>query len=406
MSRRHDDALQTALESLARGQDPEAALADLSPAEAAEVRALLATASLLRREEIPAGAPERSRSRFLRHAAGLRAAASAPARRLVPRFAFATLAALLALALGLGGLTEATARSLPGDPLYRVRQAAEGLRLRLAASPADLIRLEAIYAEQHVQDVRRLLELGRVVPVSFSGSLRSMGAVLWDVEGIPVRLTPKTRILGEILPGMWIEIEGVTQVDGTVLAAEVHLQAYDTVGTLEAMDASQMTVGGVSLLLTPQSYVEPGLALGQRILVRVAIDDDATRRVISAIRFEPPTPTPRPTEPPPPTDTPEPTATEDRHGPSTASPRPEDEPDDEGTETPEPDEDDDDPVKIEFEGVVQSISGSVWVVDGRTLRVDGGTEIKDNPQVGDTVKVVAFQQPDGSWWAEKIERED
>jgi len=405
MSRRRDDALQAALELLARGQDPEAALTDLPPGEAAEVRALLATASLLRREEIPAGAPERSRSRFLRHASGLRAAASAPARRLVPRFAFATLAALLALALGLGGLTEATARSLPGDPLYRVRQAAEGLRLRLAANPEDRIRLEAVYAEQHAQNVRRLLELGRVVPVSFNGALRSVGAVLWDVEGIPVRLTPETRILGEILPGMWIEVEGVTQVDGTVLAAEIRLQAYDTVGTLEAMAASQMTVGGVALRLTPQSYLEPGLALGQRVLVRVAIDDDGTRRVISAIRFEPPTPTPRPTEPPSPTATPMPSATEDRRGPPAESPKPEDEPDDE-TETAEPDEDGEDPVKIEFEGVVQSISGSAWVVDGRTLRIDGGTEIKDNPQVGHTVQVVAFQQPDGSWWAKKIERED
>jgi hypothetical protein len=55
---------------------------------------------------------------------------------------------------------------------------------------------------------------------------------------------------------------------------------------------------------------------------------------------------------------------------------------------------------------VQSISGSEWVVDGRTIRVDGETEVKDDPGVGDTVKVVAFLQSDGSWWAEKIELED
>jgi len=55
---------------------------------------------------------------------------------------------------------------------------------------------------------------------------------------------------------------------------------------------------------------------------------------------------------------------------------------------------------------VQSIAGSQWVVDGRTIRVDGQTEIQDNPGVGDTVKVVAFLQSDGTWWAEKIELED
>lgn len=69
-------------------------------------------------------------------------------------------------------------------------------------------------------------------------------------------------------------------------------------------------------------------------------------------------------------------------------------------------DEDSEPEKIQFEGVVQSAGGSQWIVDGRALLVDGETEIKGDPEVGDTVKVVAFRQADGSWWAEKIERED
>jgi hypothetical protein len=55
---------------------------------------------------------------------------------------------------------------------------------------------------------------------------------------------------------------------------------------------------------------------------------------------------------------------------------------------------------------VESIGGSQWIVDGRALQVNGETEIRGDPNVGDTVKVVALRQSDGSWWAEKIELED
>jgi type VI secretion system secreted protein VgrG len=60
--------------------------------------------------------------------------------------------------------------------------------------------------------------------------------------------------------------------------------------------------------------------------------------------------------------------------------------------------------EIEFEGTLQSISGNVWTVDGQAVTVTGSTEIKDNPQVGDTVRVRALQQPDGSLIAERIEK--
>jgi type VI secretion system secreted protein VgrG len=97
------------------------------------------------------------------------------------------------------------------------------------------------------------------------------------------------------------------------------------------------------------------------------------------------------------------------HGPGGGTPEPGEDDDGEAEKTATQDETEDgdeESEKIEFEGVVQSIAGSQWVVDGQTIRVDGQTEVKDDPGVGDTVKVVAFLQPDGTWWAEKIELED
>jgi hypothetical protein len=326
--------------------------------------------------------------------------------------------ALFALALGLGGLNEAAATSLPGDTLYPVKVAAADLRLRLEFEAAQRLRLESLYAEQQLEDVRQLLALGRQVPVSFHGRVGDIGAALWQVEEIPVRVTARTRVVGEILPGMRIEVEGITQADGTILADELHLESYDMLGTLEALDADRMTVDGRSFLLTPRSVLEPGLAVGHRLLVRVAIDDAGVRSVVSAVRFSPPTPTaaPLPTAttaptripPPPATSTPPSSPTDEHSGPSGETPGPGE--DDGPTETPanqdEGDDHDEESEKIEFEGVVQSITGSEWVVDGRAIRVDGETEVKDDPGVGDTVKVVAFLQSDGSWWAERIELED
>ncbi len=68
--------------------------------------------------------------------------------------------------------------------------------------------------------------------------------------------------------------------------------------------------------------------------------------------------------------------------------------------------DKDDGEKVEFVGVLQSRSGSLWVIAGTQVTVDSDSEVEDNPQVGDTVSVEAFRQPDGSLWAKKIELED
>jgi len=417
MKPRPEDLFQAALEAAARGQEIDGILAGLSLEEAADLRTLMAAATAaasLGRSPVPPEAARRSRSRLLRRVAATPPAATARPRLWgqMPRFSTAALVALLALALGLGGLTDATASSLPGDVLYPIKIAAADLRLRLEFEAGQRLRLESLYAEQRLEDVRRLLALGREVPVSFHGQVQVIGTVLWQVQQIPVRLTPRTRVVGEILPGMLIEVEGISQADGTVLADEIHLESYDTLGTLEALDADRMTVGGRILLLTPRSVLEPGLAVGHRVLVRVAIDDAGVRTVVSAVRFSPPTPTaaPSPTAttaptrmpPPPSTSTPAASPTDDHSGPG--------EDDDGPTETPatqdEGEDDDEESEKIVFEGVVQSIAGSQWVVDGRTIRVDGQTEVEDNPGVGDTVKVVAFLQSDGTWWAEKIELED
>lgn len=419
MTRRPEEALAETLAAIARGVPVETAIAG-HPEYADELRALIraaADAGLLRSGTVSPDAIRRSRARALSRAAAL-ANTSPRGLFLAPamRFAFAIVAVVLVLGVTGVGLNSAAADSLPGDPLYGVKLAAESLRLRFAGVPESRLELEDLYAEQRIDEVIALLGLGRKVPVSFEGEVRRMGPVLWDVAGIVVRVTSDTRVLGEILPGMEIEVEGLTQGDGTVLAHELHLHAYDTVGLLETIEPGSLTIDGADFAILAESRIEPGLTVGERVLARIAIEDSGARHVISVIRFEPPAPTATLAPPPAPSPTPmvatSPTSGGDDDGDDDGD-EDEDEHGPEETETSDDDRDNSGPggggteeaQKLEFEGVVQSIGGTTWIISGRTVGVNGDTEIRDNPSVGDTVKVVAFSR-DGSWWAQRIELED
>jgi hypothetical protein len=49
----------------------------------------------------------------------------------------------------------------------------------------------------------------------------------------------------------------------------------------------------------------------------------------------------------------------------------------------------------QWSGVVESIHGSTWTVDGRSFEVTGDTELVDDPGLGDYVDVEALEYPDG-----------
>ena len=53
-----------------------------------------------------------------------------------------------------------------------------------------------------------------------------------------------------------------------------------------------------------------------------------------------------------------------------------------------------------------AISGDLWTVGGRQVRITSGTEMKDALQVGDLVKVHATLGTDGVLVAREVERAD
>jgi hypothetical protein len=60
------------------------------------------------------------------------------------------------------------------------------------------------------------------------------------------------------------------------------------------------------------------------------------------------------------------------------------------------------PQPIEFKGLVESFSDTVWVVAGRTVLINEDTVIEGTPQVGAVARVQALQQADGSLLATRI----
>ena len=76
------------------------------------------------------------------------------------RLAFAT---AFAVALLVGGLTAAAASdgSLPGDPLYGVKLAAEKAQLTITFNSIDRARLQLRFADVRLQEALRLFALGR-----------------------------------------------------------------------------------------------------------------------------------------------------------------------------------------------------------------------------------------------------
>jgi hypothetical protein len=93
-----------------------------------------------------------------------------------------------------------------------------------------------------------------------------MGALWWNVEDILV-ITLALRSWGGA-SGPTGQVKRLAGRRNDAMSFPI----YDLLGTIQAVDDFQMTVDGQVFRLTAQSVLEPGLGVGQRALVRVAIE--------------------------------------------------------------------------------------------------------------------------------------
>ena len=164
-SRRIEDIFEECLELVFKGESIDDCV-NRYPAHEAELRELLETAVITRRAVSVEPSPEfRQRARQQLYAAQ-RDMAAAPSRKRTrpwwdfqPRWA-AGVATFVMLVMAGSGTVLASVGSMPGQPLYAVKHAAESARVALTFSSANKAELYASLADQRVNEIVYLAEKG------------------------------------------------------------------------------------------------------------------------------------------------------------------------------------------------------------------------------------------------------
>jgi hypothetical protein len=232
MNRMIVEALDHCLQALQAGSTFEEALAQY-PGLTEELRPLLVLAlkeQMRGLAPVPENSSTRSRVRVLAAASRLREKPHPRVDRPVVRRMAVSLAVVVFLLAGGSGLLSASASSLPGELLYPVKRTVEDLRLRLTIDQEKKVQIEHQLYDLRIDETDTLLEENRVVRVDFDGILEEQTENGWIVSGIPVWINAQTEVEGVLLPGVQVEVRGVTQTDGLVLVEQIKVDEIQPSG--------------------------------------------------------------------------------------------------------------------------------------------------------------------------------
>ncbi len=209
----------------------------------------------------------------------------------------------------------------------------------------------------------------------FEGIVETMDAALWTVSGQQVTVNSETMIDPEIAVGSFVAIEGYVDA-GVLIAEEIKLQGdlseeegtkVEFYGVIESVAEGVYSINGLTVNTDSSTEVKGDLAVGDLVKVEGLLNADGT---ILAYEIKPAfAPNGRPDEK------------------------------DKG-------DDDHDEDEIKMIGNVESISDTLWIVAGTGFLIDDSTKIEGDPAIGDTVKVEAYIQTDGTYLAKEIDLED
>jgi hypothetical protein len=238
--------------------------------------------------------------RFMQAAQALEARSKKPLWSLPLRFGMGLAFILILVIFSAVRTVAASSRALPGEALYPIKLASEHARLLLASTQSERLELERNFDRERADEVEALLlktgELGnsgRSQEVRFVGGLGDMDSDGWHVDGIKVLVTPDTRLVGDILPGVYVEVSGELQQNGTVLARQIQVRLFEIGGRLERLAGAQWWVDNIPVRVTPDTIVT-GYAgklppIGTRVEVEALLANDGTllARVVEVVGQSP-----------------------------------------------------------------------------------------------------------------------
>lgn len=338
------DALEICLQAMKNGVSFDSALArfpDLAP----ELRPLLKTSQSAYGKTIPAPSAQRMRSgraQLLQQAAEMREARR-PARRqsVIPFFQRLAIAASLSAVFLLSGtgLVQASSSSLPGEHLYPVKRTWEDMRLLFVFTPEAREAMESQYDQERLNEVSELLRDGRVVSITFTGLVTADQNGNLLVSGVPVEVNSLTIYSGDpLVIGAAVTVIGQTLSNGHVVAA-----------SLQVLPPGAFVPTGASAeegSSEPNSNSSPG-AGPDNGNSSISNDNEADGKPQN-----------------------------DMPGTGSGS--------------------------FHIEGVVQSVQGNTWIIDGQTIYMDNVT-LPTNITVGSNVEVEGYFTADGRFIVTRID---
>lgn len=135
------------------------------------------------------------------------------------------LALVVILVCGAVLAVNASASSLPGDPLYGVKRTWEEVRLTLTLNVPARQQFQDQIRQLRLEEVREMIRMGKTGTVEFVGQLESIAADEWVVSGIPVRMLPDTMVEGDPAVGQTILVQARLQGNGVVTAWQTRVLA-------------------------------------------------------------------------------------------------------------------------------------------------------------------------------------
>ena len=206
----------------------------------------------------------------------------------------------------------------------------------------------------------RVKKAPKSIQVEFKGTVEEILPNGYRVSGITVVVTATTRVDGPIAVGTFVEVKGVFQPDGSVLALHIHVERperekaeVEFKGTVEELLPNGYRVSGRTVAVTTTTRIDGPITVGTFVEVKGILQPDGT---ILALRIH-------------------------VEGEDKAK------------------------GEVEFKGTVEEILPDGYRIAGRIVRVDANTQIDGAITAGAFVEVKGFVQGDGSIRAVRIHLE-
>jgi hypothetical protein len=221
-------------------------------------------------DTVPIAAMVRSRNALLRKLND-RMTVPLPRRRFglgIFSLRYAAISALIVVVLlGLVFTGMVSAQSLPGQPLYPVKIAAEKFTLSLPASPSTRLEQETSFDRRRLDEVETLRTQQRAQDVDFSGFLTRDTDEQWQIGDI--NLSAPQGMLPEMksLDGTLVYLHGKLAADGSVMVEWVNSRVYSFHGRVNDIANQQWQVEDVYFDVGPNTKITGSPAIGKQVQV-------------------------------------------------------------------------------------------------------------------------------------------